>query len=383
MDRQLIHEFDKLYFGKNQIERRVYDREHLEEIWQSINKNRKENAFIVNIKNSNGECLWYNIVDEIRYNISDIDRSIDNQILGYISTRNREKIVKEATKLEGNSNLAIDREATATILVNKIKNKLDSIKVSNEEIVLANMCELLKDIKKGNDNIDLEFIDELYNKLISGVAECKCNELVKEDLSKLIKIINDEKVESTILKAAMLHFLIMDRKPYEIYNDEFARFISYYYLINNGYEVLKYTSISNIMLNERKKYLSSISASDDSKGDVTYFIKYYTYAIKLALESFYKDIAMKYGKKIIKELIDKSNSYLEDRVIKFINSIIVSDKGIVTISDYKDKMDVSYETARTDLNNLVTMGFFKIGKVGKKYEYYVNDLATIIESFEE
>ncbi|ATD56078.1 hypothetical protein [Clostridium chauvoei] len=81
-------------------------------------------------------------------------------------------------------------------------------------------------------------------------------------------------------------------------------------------------------------------------------------------------------------MLERKNIALEDRQITFINNTIASN-NVVTIDVYKSKNNISYETARTDLTHLVTLGFFKISKVGKKYEYYINDIATIVESFEE
>lgn len=387
MDKQLILEFKKLYFGREQIERRVYDKEELEEIWEEINEERQLKSRKVSIKNNEKEIIWYNSTDAIEDNIKYINKNEENELVNYLSKRNRDKIIKIAESLEVASNIQIVNSKISLKILENITLKKCNEKLVKENRVVLNLYSIVSTLKDCEFKFDKDFIKGIYYKLVNEDEKQDISLVDKdsldEELDELLQGLNEDMSRSPIINAAIIHFVVINKSYFNKYNEVMARLLSYCYLMHSGYKVLRYTSPSQIMLNERKKYYIAIENSSIHHGDITYFIKYYTSVIRYSLESFNKEVAIKHGKKIIKELIDKKNVNLESREIDFINSIISSEKSVVTIYDYKDKEDVSYETARTDLNNLVTLGFFKIGKNGKKYEYYINNISTIIESFEE
>jgi Fic family protein len=51
----------------------------------------------------------------------------------------------------------------------------------------------------------------------------------------------------------------------------------------------------------------------------------------------------------------------------------------VTIEEHQKKYKSSYETARTDLNALASLGIFEKTKEGKMFVYRANDIDVILE----
>ncbi|MDU1313270.1 MAG: Fic family protein [Clostridium septicum] len=364
MDRQIINEFNRLYFSKKQLERRIYDKEELEYIWKIIEKERGENSVEILFKEIKNVKLWFNITDDIKKNIEFIKRVNGSELLDYLPNRSKSKFLEANIKIDINSNLELNK-------TNLIDGNLDSK-------ILSNIYDVLQNIESYGVQLNINSIKQIYLDIFK--EDNAINEAQIKDILEFLEV--KDRI-SPIIKIAIVYFYIIRFKPFSKYSDIMAGILTYMYLIRQGYGIFKYCSQSHIILGEQKKYYNAIENSRCSNGDITYFIRYYINSMKLAIDLLNKDVNCKYGKKIIKELLERNNVFLENRQIDFINKSISTNNKIVTIEDYKRESKVSYETARTDLNNLITLGFFKINKAGKKYEYYFNDIPTIIESFEE
>lgn len=368
MDTQLIQDFNNLYFSKKQISRRIFDKEELENIWKIIEDERikvsLENDFnfrpIVN--------YWFNKTEDIIINTEFINEANNLSVFNYISPKIKEKLNKSA------------EEAQLSGVID-----IGNTNISNE--ILNNM----KMVVNYESNIDEEFICNLYS-VIDGVdikdSIYSIEDIIREasntdDIKKLISLINENREEHILISASAIYLYIIVNKPFKRYNTILSEFLSYKYLLINGYEVIKYCSPSTLINSKLKKYNAAIENSISSNGDITYFVRFYISILRDAVEALNNELSYKFGKKILKELIERNNVRLEERHIKFINSILSSKYNVITIDDYKNKLDISYETARSDLNYLVTLGFFKIAKSGKRYEYYKNDISTIVDNFEE
>ena len=237
-----------------------------------------------------------------------------------------------------------------------------------ENIVISD--EILKNLKlaiSNGCNIDEEFICNLYsivdgegikdNKNAIGIVR---NESNAGNIKTLISLINEDEGKNALIVAATIYLYIIVNKPFRRYNSIISELLSYKYLLINGYEVIKYCSLSTLINSKLKKYKAAIENSIYSNGDITYFIAFYISALREAVEALNNELNYKFGKRILKELIERNNVRLEERHIKFINSILSSKDNVVTIDNYKNKLDISYETARSDLNYLVTLGFLRL-----------------------
>lgn len=312
MDKQLLESFSKMYLSKNQLEKRIYDKEELEEIWNLITFKRKESLRSISLKINDKDSLGYNFLEEME------------SVISYINDIEKSEIAKY------------------------IKDKA---------------------VESNDGDIDKQELNEFEKDYQA------CNLL-----ETTINFIDNNKACEVLINAAILHFYIVNTSPFLKRNLHMVESIISEYLTNNGYEIMKHSKTYKLIKSDYKRYCMSIENSIKSQGDITYFIKYYLGILHISVKEITKSISVKYGKKIIKELMEKNNISLEEREIKFINNMITLDNDKINIEDYKKKTKVSYETARSDLNKLVALGFFKIGKSGKKYEYYFNDIATIVEN---
>lgn len=354
MDKQLMEEFYKGYFGKNQLKRRIYDEEELENIWREINIKRKGTAINVDLKISDEKCNWYNLTDDVKLMISYINDIEKSEIINYLKDKSDKSISRfreycEVLDVDNIEKFYIDEYTDKNIVDRNIYRELNS-KLSLDE---------------------------------SKYCTDEKNKYAKDLLKNIFDFVQRDKSCHTIIKAAILNFYISYLSPFINYNIEMADYITNKYLISNRYEIMRYSQGLKLIKSDERRYYMAIENSIVNNGDITYFIKYYVGVIQGAIKELTKEVGSKHGKKIIKELIEKNNVSLDDRQIKYVNSMVVLNSNKINIDDYKKKSRVSYETARSDLNMLVALGFFRISKLGKKYEYYFNDIATIIDNFND
>ena len=133
-----------------------------------------------------------------------------------------------------------------------------------------------------------------------------------------------------------------------------------------------------LIKDEKNRYYDALENTEIYDSDITYFIKYYSSMIVRSISKIKNNFTKEFGRRLIKDTLEKSSIMLHTRQTKIINHFITIDKNFITIEDYQKKFKISYETARTDLLELETIGFFKKSKKGKKYIFIFNDINKII-----
>ncbi|MPM15002.1 hypothetical protein SDC9_61367 [bioreactor metagenome] len=374
MDNQLMQDFNSLYFSKKQISRRIFEKEELGKIWETIQGERLKLSKKNNCDFKPIIDYWFNNTESIDSNIEFINEANNLGVFNYISSKIKDNLNKSAESLEISQLLSLNDIEISEKKINDIINIINNSNIIDEDF-LCNLYNIIEMEDLEPDKINKVNSKNKYS--ISRIIEDGHN------IENLLLLINKYEEKSILIKATVIHLYVIINNPFIKHNAIISELLTYKYLLMNGYEVIKYCSISPLIKEKLKKYNTAIENSLSSNGDITYFIKFYLDILRNSIEVLNMELNYKFGKKILKELIEKNDVKLEERCMKFINSVLTSKNNVVTIDDYKKKLNVSYETARSDLNYLVTLGFFRIAKSGKRYEYYKNDISTIVDNFEE
>lgn len=198
----------------------------------------------------------------------------------------------------------------------------------------------------------------------------------QQDLGQLMKAFcsftNDMEKEDFFLhpisKAITIHFLIGYIHPFTDGNGRTARALFYWYLIRKGYWLIEYMSVSRIILGSKAQYARAYQHTEKDENDLTYFILYNLKCIQHSLEELKKYIARKNReKKDVLSLL--RNTDYNDRQIALIQEIITDKKAVFTVTEVQNKFGVANQTARTDLEHLVSTGILEPRKSGNKVQF--------------
>ncbi len=174
-----------------------------------------------------------------------------------------------------------------------------------------------------------------------------------------------------IIKAIVLHFMIGYIHPFNDGNGRTARGIFYWYLIAQGYDYLEYIAVSTAIKSAPAKYARAYLFAETDNNDVTYFVKFNLRALSIAVDLFnrYIEKTKRENRKIIETI--RSNPKLGFRQADVIVNLSKTDRQI-TMAEMQGLYHITYETARTDLLDLVKLGYMHKYKVGRQFFFDVD-----------
>jgi fic family protein len=173
-----------------------------------------------------------------------------------------------------------------------------------------------------------------------------------------------------LVKACVLHFMIGFIHPFTDGNGRTARAVFYWYMLKSGYWLTEYLSISRIIKGTKKQYEKAYLHTEADDNDLSYFI---TYQLR-AMEKAFEDLKTYINRKQ-KEIFQASQFMkipgVNDRMAQIIKIIYDDPDRVLSIKEIENRFLISNHTARTDLKQLVDMGFLEVIPVNKKKQSYI------------
>lgn len=368
--------------------------------WDHILNERKKRAIKLNLVDEHKENWWYvqtpsieQLLDMIEkaaskeiqnvvQHVTDWDEKViellideayySSVIEGAVSTRKRAgDMIKNHLKPRDYSEQMIMNNHNA---MDYIINNLD--KPISEEIFLK----LHKIITDGT--LEKENITEKYRDDWVGVQDLSTGETVYSApkytevqwmMDNLFEFANSDTPEiNPIIKASIIHFYIVYVHPFFDGNGRTSRAFMVFYLLKQKCYFFRYLSISKAIKDKKVQYYKSILDCEENATDVTYFIENQLYLMGHRATELLKDLVMEISVKTFNKWLEVNALYLSERQIRQLKSLWRSDKKIITIKDYIKKAKVSYETARSDLNELYVLDILERIKVKKQFVYRLN-----------
>lgn len=167
-----------------------------------------------------------------------------------------------------------------------------------------------------------------------------------------------------IVRASILHFLVGYLHPFADGNGRTARAVFYWYLLRKGYWQLEYMSISRIIHKSAAQYARAYLHTECDGNDLTYFINYQVKTLDLAFTSLQQYIERKVAEKKQLRSFQRFNQ-LNQRQVSILQELITDPDAIWTIREAQHRFGVVYDTARTDLQHLESLGLLDKRREGK------------------
>ena len=173
-----------------------------------------------------------------------------------------------------------------------------------------------------------------------------------------------------LIKACVLHFMIGFIHPFTDGNGRTARAVFYWYMLKSGYWLTEYLSISRIIKETKKQYEKAFLYTEADDNDLSYFITYQLKAIEKAFEALKTYINRK-QKEIFQASQFMKIAGVNDRMAQIIKIIYDDPERVFSIKEIENRFLISNHTARTDLKQLVDLGFLEVIPVNKKKQSYI------------
>jgi Fic family protein len=191
-----------------------------------------------------------------------------------------------------------------------------------------------------------------------------------EDLCEFANKDNSDNFIHPIIKAIIIHFVLAYIHPYADGNGRTARSLFYWYMIKKGYWLTEYLSISRIIYTNKKGYEKAYQNTENDGNDLSYFIQYHLDVMRKAFEELKKYLQRKIDEQqnIIK-FVGISN--INERQRYVLRTISESKRTLFTPKELATQFDISARSARTDLQELVEMGYLSATNLNKRAIGYI------------
>lgn len=188
---------------------------------------------------------------------------------------------------------------------------------------------------------------------------------------------NEEVFIHPIIKGIIIHFMLAYIHPFVDGNGRTARSLVYWYMIKKGYWLTEYLSISRIIYRNKKKYEMAFLYTENDENDLSYFIQYNLEVMHKAFE----ELKIYLQRKISEQndlLYFKEISEINERQAQILKTLTEKPKSIFTAKELTSIFNVSIKTTRSDLQQLVAMGFMQEININQRQFGYIR-----ADNFEE
>lgn len=211
-------------------------------------------------------------------------------------------------------------------------------------------------------------------------------DLLPDRMQKLVDFANKPSTDANfihpLVKASILHFWLAYEHPYVDGNGRTARALFYWFMLKHGYWLFEYLTISRIVLEAPGQYYRSFLYSEHDDNDLTYSIYFMLKATRNSIKRLKRYLSEKQAQSRRLASLLRAFPGINYRQRELLSSALKAGRHeLYTIASHQSSHGVSYQTARTDLLDLVARGLLSQSTSGKQLMFFpVADLADQIEA---
>ena len=367
-----------------------------EEVWAYLKIARAGNRKVAPIVDKVGRPFTYWITDSLHREISHVDKWSGETIVtthpGHLPSKERyiiNSLMDEAiasSQLEGASTES--RVAKAMLRTGRKPEN------ENEQMIFNNWKAMQYIRKQVGKKLSIEMLCEVHSIITQDTLPNpqEAGKLRERDdiivtyrgqevhepiaaselpsrMKKLCEVANQDDADRWIhpvIKGAILHFWIGYDHPFTEGNGRTARAVMYWYLLNSGYPLFQYLSISKHFLRAKGQYARAYLYTEHDDNDLTYFLVYNLAAITNALDSLKEYMQRKQQETADASYLLRSFPGLNARQKALLYDAVQHPGRGYTIGMHKNTHGIAYDTARRDLLDLRAKKFVQSVKEGKK-----------------
>ncbi|NOX32927.1 MAG: Fic family protein [Deltaproteobacteria bacterium] len=395
-----------------------------EQWWAGMKLNRIFNFKDLDFKCKNdSKCVFY-LTDEIQEQLHWLDKNAAGTITSSMPVTNTsmrkaymiKSLIREAissSQMEGATTtrkVAKDmirqgrtpKDKSEQMIFNNYHAMQFIIEFKNEELtpgIILELHKILTEKTLDNENKagvfrieedkDIHVVDETTVKILHTPPDAKGLEARMQKVCDFANNGQSGNFIHPVLKAIILHFMLAYEHPFVDGNGRTARALFYWAMINEGYWLAEFISISQVIKRAPVKYGKAFLYTETDDNDLTYFILYQLEIIKKAISELHEYLSEKMeGIKSAQDLLygaKKLRNKLNIRQVSLLKHALSHPNFIYSINEYQNSYGIAYETARKDLMQMSDVfSFLKKLKDGRTFVFISpSDLKERIESQKE
>ena len=186
------------------------------------------------------------------------------------------------------------------------------------------------------------------------------------------------------VRAIILHFWLAYDHPFVDGNGRTARALFYWSMLRSGYGIFEFITISNILRKAPVKYGRSFLYTETDDNDLTYFLVAQTKVIREAIGELRAYIDRKTTIVHALELSLRALEFFNHRQRDLLRHALKNPGHRYTIASQKTSHGVAYQSARTDLLDLLNKGLLTKRMDGRTMVFVAPaDLSERLKRMEE
>ncbi|MEQ9815704.1 MAG: Fic family protein [Azospirillaceae bacterium] len=377
------------------------DGEHAETRWLAMKMARAATRRDLPLLQKDGSQFWFTIPDPMISLTHDIDKRSAGMI-GFpksgVSGDLADTFKVNAMMEEAFFSSRIEGAATTRAVAKEMLRENRPPRSHGERMVLNNYNAMMMVREIQNQLISVPLIQELQSVVVAGTligdeapgALRERDDVVVEDVisgevlhqpppsnelpartDALCRFANGETGGAfvhPVVQAIIVHFMMGYDHPFPDGNGRTARALFHWVMARNGYWLIEYAPISRVIDRARVAYGNAFLLSETDEGDLTYFILYHLEVIRRAIDELDSYLTRKAHEfRDVERLLTGSEfQRLNHRQIALLRHAFEHPGGQYSIEGHARAHAVSYQSARSDLDQLWKLGLLEETHRGRK-----------------
>ena len=172
-----------------------------------------------------------------------------------------------------------------------------------------------------------------------------------------------------VVRAIILHFWLAYDHPFEDGNGRTARALFYWAMLNRGYWLFEFVSISTLIKKAPAAYARAFLYTETDENDLTYFILHQLGIILRAVDALEAYIQRKSKETVQLDRYLRNSEKYNHRQKALLAHALKHPSAVYSIESHQRSHNTAYATARADLLKLVKAGILRQSKVGRAMRF--------------